>query len=80
MRDSEKLYIVATVLLAVGFLGSVAFVVSVDFAPEGGGANIGMGLIGPVCFLAGIAGIPVTVAAVVTARRERRLASGARQR
>lgn len=72
MRDSEKLYVTAAVLLTVGFLGGFAFVSSVVWAPEGSGANIGMGLLAPLCFLAGLAGIVVAVSASVTARRERR--------
>lgn len=72
MRDSEKLHVVAATLLTVGFLGGFAAVASIVWAPEGGGANIGIGLLAPACFLVGLAGIAVSVAALVTGRRERR--------
>lgn len=72
MRDSEKLHVVAAVFLTIGFLGGFGLVASVIWAPEGGGANIGMGLLAPVCFLAGLVGTALAVAAAVSGRRERR--------
>lgn len=74
MRNSEKLHVVAAAFLSVGFLGGFALVASIIWAPQGGGANIGMGLLAPVCFLVGLAGMALAVAANVSARRERRRA------
>lgn len=71
---SKNFYIVAGVLLAVGYLGLAAFFLDINYGPEYGGANIGLGLISAFCVIAGAIGIVVGIVAVIltiTSRRRR---------
>ncbi|MDN4648532.1 hypothetical protein [Curtobacterium sp. PsM8] len=76
MKDIAKnLYIVAGVMLTVGYLGLAAFYLDVNYGPEDGGANIGLGLLSLLSILAGALGIVVGITAVIltiASRRRRR--------
>jgi hypothetical protein len=65
MATARTLHWISTVLLAVGFLGVGALMYDAFYGPEGGGANIGLGIVMPVCLLAGVVGLALGAAALV---------------
>ncbi|PZE70819.1 hypothetical protein DEJ27_07115 [Curtobacterium sp. MCPF17_018] len=79
MTTARTLHWISTAMLAVGFLGVGALLYDAFSGPEGGGANIGLGIIMPVCLLAGVVGLALGAVAVVAtwsgARAERSRAS-----
>ncbi|PYY44195.1 hypothetical protein DEJ03_12200 [Curtobacterium sp. MCLR17_043] len=75
MTAARTLHWISTAMLAVGFLGVGALLYDASYGPEGGGANIGLGILMPVCLLAGVVGLALGAAAVAAtwwgARAER---------
>ncbi|KIQ02502.1 hypothetical protein BIU95_09165 [Curtobacterium sp. MCBA15_007] len=65
MTTARTLHWVSTVLLAVGFLGVGALMYEAFFGPEGGGANIGLGLVLIPCLGSGVVGLALGAAALV---------------
>ncbi|RPE74770.1 hypothetical protein EDF28_3829 [Curtobacterium sp. PhB137] len=66
MTTARTFHLISTPLLAVGFLGVGALMADVYYGPEGGGANIGLGLVMPLCLGSGVVGIAMGIAALVT--------------
>jgi hypothetical protein len=75
MATARTLHWISTVLLAVGFLGVGALMYDAFYGPEGGGANIGLGLVLIPCLGSGVVGLALGAAALVAtwwgARAER---------
>ena len=65
MTTARTLHWVSTVLLAVGFLGVGALMYDASYGPEGGGANIGLGLALIPCLGSGVVGLALGAAALV---------------
>ncbi|MBB1197990.1 hypothetical protein [Curtobacterium flaccumfaciens] len=65
MTTARTLHWVGTVLLAVGFLGVGALMYDASYGPEGGGANIGLGLVLVPCLGSGVVGLALGAAALV---------------
>lgn len=65
MTTARTLHWVSTVLLAVGFLGVGALMYDAFYGPEGGGANIGLGLVLVPCLGSGVVGLALGAAALV---------------
>ena len=65
MTTARTLHGVSTVLLAVGFLGVGALMYDASYGPEGGGANIGLGLVLIPCLGSGVVGLALGAAALV---------------
>ncbi|PZF09814.1 hypothetical protein [Curtobacterium sp. MCLR17_034] len=65
MTTARTLHWVSTVLLAVGFLGVGALMYDASYGPEGGGANISLGLVLVPCLGSGVVGLALGAAALV---------------
>ncbi|OII38090.1 hypothetical protein BIV02_16905 [Curtobacterium sp. MMLR14_014] len=65
MTTARTLHWVSTVLLAVGFLGVGALMYDASYGPEGGGANIGLGLVLVPCLGSGVVGLALGAATLV---------------
>lgn len=66
MTTARTFHLISTIGLAFGFLGVGAVMFDANYGPEGGGANIGLGLLMPLCLGAGVIGIAMGIAALVT--------------
>lgn len=66
MTTARTFHLISTLLLAVGFFGVGALMFDANYGPEGGGANIGLGLLMPLCLGSGVVGIAMGIAALVT--------------
>ncbi|MBF4609566.1 hypothetical protein [Curtobacterium sp. VKM Ac-1393] len=66
MTTARTFHLISTLLLTVGFLGVGALMFDANYGPEGGGANIGLGLLMPLCLGSGVIGIAMGIAALVT--------------
>jgi hypothetical protein len=66
MTTARTFHLINTLLLAVGILGVGALMADIYYGPEGGGANIGLGLLMPLCLGSGVVGIAMGIAALVT--------------
>lgn len=66
MTTARTFHLISTIGLAIGFLGVGAVMFDANYGPEGGGANIGLGLLMPLCLGAGVIGIAMGIAALVT--------------
>jgi hypothetical protein len=66
MTTARTFHLISTIGLAIGFLGVGAVMFDANHGPEGGGANIGLGLLMPLCLGSGVVGIATGVAALVT--------------
>lgn len=61
----KTLHVVSTVLLALAFLGTGAYVVDVSTGLSGSGANIGLGIIMPFCLGGGVIGVVLAIVALI---------------
>lgn len=59
------LHLMSTLLLAIGFVGTAAFMVDVSTGWSGSGANIGLGLIATLCLGCGALGLLIGIAAAI---------------
>jgi hypothetical protein len=72
MTEAQKLHVISTVLLAVGFVGVAWSLLYSSFAPPG--VPIGLVLLMPLLLATGAGGLVVGVFAFALARRDRRRA------
>lgn len=66
MTTARTFHLISTLLLAVGFLGVGALMFDASYGPDGGGANIGLGLLMPLCLGSGVVGLAMGIAALAT--------------